>query len=452
MIQSVFRVLVMLCALFLAGCAANQMHGFQNTYYSYNVPQSLLDRISVKFKEHGLINARIVRDNVGRVQLKGSYQNEADVDAAFIIVQSIVGLKSTSPFYPEDIKIKRWEIEAGKVLSSYSRNAQVKLTPPKKLALVIGINTFRDSATLLPIFGEDDAKVVIKSAEKAGYIVTSLLGSNATKSRIETELEKIDNVLSPNDSLFIYISSHGNMPLPSFKGGDQRKMSIAAWDSSANGKDTTDKWLNFDKSSVADTLVQRLASKPSRNTRILVDTCYSGEMLNDIRNEESKSYVLKTNGGQPERSGVAISSWTGQEFTSKGIRFNADATPPTAAQGNDKKRQLASVQAAVDRNRDGYTFITATSENEKSWGPDKNGIFPSKLNPGRELKGSFFTQIFFEYLEHYKGQIEPAFKAAQEQTSQKVREIPGPPYGPGPAHQVPRHYSTVAADQSNLNQ
>lgn len=450
MIQSIFRTLILLCASFLVGCAANQMPGFQNTYYSYNVPQPLLDQITVKFKEHGLVNARIARDSVGRVQLKGSYKNEEDVDTAFIIVQDLVGLKSTSPFYPNDIKVKRWEIEAGKALSTFSKDL-IKASPPKKYALIIGINTFRDSKNLAPIFGEDDAKVVIKAAAKARYAVTALLGNNATKSNIESELENIKNKVRPNDSLFIYISSHGTMPLPSNKGGDQRKMSIAAWDSSLNGNDSTDQKLNFHRTAVSDTLVQDLVKKETKNTRIFIDTCYSGEIL-DNKNNQSSAYVLKTNGGQPERAGVAISSWTGEEFTSKGIHFSEDTEVLTPTQANDKKLQRVVRQAQIDRTRADYTFITATSANEKSWGPDKNGVFLSNRDPGKKLKGSFFTQFFFESLDVHNGQIEIAFKEAQDQTTQKVSAIPGPPYGPGPVHQVPLHYSTVSADKNNLNQ
>ena len=95
-IKAVLRVLVLLNSLLLVGCAANQMPGFENVYYSYNVPQPLLDRIMFKLRENGLNNARITRDNVGRVRLTGSYRNEDEVDNAFIIVQSIVCLLYTS--------------------------------------------------------------------------------------------------------------------------------------------------------------------------------------------------------------------------------------------------------------------------------------------------------------------------------------------------------------------
>jgi len=343
MIHSIFRALVLLCASFLAGCAANQMHGFQNTYYSYNVPQPLLDQITLKFKQHGLVNARIVRDNVGRVQLKGSYKNEDEVDRAFIIVQSTVGLKSTSPFYPENINEKRWEVRAAKALSDFSTQANAK---PQKRALVIGINDFKNLGLEKSIQGEDDAKVVKRAAEKAGYLVTALLGENATKSNIEAAIVKME--ISPNDSLFIYISSHGTPPIPSHTGHLDRKMSIVAWDSSpfknGNRADKTDSNLNIQLTSVSDTDVQELGNMPTRNTRILIDTCYSGDILKGVPNiltttsdRESNDYINRTNGGQPERASITTAPWI-PAYASKGIQFTPEAQAALSTKSNDKAR------------------------------------------------------------------------------------------------------------------
>ncbi len=76
--------------LLLGGCAANQLPGYQPVYYSYEVPSELMQKIAVKFKQHGLNNAAVVRDQVGRVRLAGSYQSELEVERAFVIAQSVV--------------------------------------------------------------------------------------------------------------------------------------------------------------------------------------------------------------------------------------------------------------------------------------------------------------------------------------------------------------------------
>lgn len=441
MFKRICSALFVLLPLLLAGCAANQLHGFENTYYSYNVPQPLLDKIAARLRQEGLVNARVERDTVGRVKLGGSYQTEDEVDRAFLIVQSIVGLKSTSPFYPANIRQQRWEIEAREQLERLVQAERAKPRPPRRVALVIGISTFKDSRHLKPIPGEEDAVVVQRAARQSGYQVTALLGRNATKANIEAALRQIDADLRPDDSLFIYVSSHGMKPLPSANGGDERKMSIMAWDSGdAAINDEISYQLNLLKTAVPDVLVQRLAKKPTRNTRILIDTCYSGEMLKGLP-DESAGYIARMNNGAPERAGISMASWTGKAYTSKAIRFSEDAPKPAAAGKHAPSPQAAS--EAIDSER-AYTIITATSEGEESLAPPAHsGVFEL---PGKgTLRGSFFTQSFFAYLDTYQGHVEPAFAAARDFTSRTAQQVTG-----GTKTQVPRQFATRSADRNRL--
>ena len=433
---------LVLLSLLLTGCAANQLHGFENTYYSYNVPQPLLDKIAARLRQEGLVNARVERDSVGRVRLGGSYQTEDEVDRAFLIVQSIVGLKSTSPFYPANIRQQRWEIEAREQLERLARAEQAKPRPPRRVALVIGISTFKDNRHWKPIPGEEDAAVVQRSAQQSGYQVTALLGRSATKANIEAALRRIVADLRPEDSLFIYVSSHGMKPLPSANGGDERKMSIIAWDSGdAAINDEIGYQLNLLRTAVPDVLVQRLAKKPTRNTRILIDTCYSGEMLKGLP-DESAGYIAQMNKGAPERAGISMASWTGKAYTSKAIRFSEDAPKQATAQGVKAPASEAASEA-IDSER-AYTIITATSEGEESLAPaPQTGTF---VLPGKgTLRGSFFTQAFFAYLEEYGGHVEPAFAAARDFTSRTAREVTG-----GEKTQVPRQFATRSAERNRL--
>lgn len=434
-ISTFLRSAAVALVLLLSGCAANQLHGYQNTYQGYAVPQPLLQSIEAKFRQHGLAGARINRDLVGRVQLAGSYRNEDEVDTAFVIVQSIVGLKSTSPFYPTDIRERRAAREARAGLSAALNNARNN-APPRRIALVIGINEFRDPR-ISPVPGEDDAIVAARVAGKAGYTVTSLLGEAATKAAIESTLQRIEEDLRPQDSLFVYISSHGAAPLPSSRGGDQRRMSIVAWDTVAShGVDATDGQVQLQKTSVSDALVQRLAARPTRNTRILIDTCYSGDMLRGFP-DPSGGYIHKTNGGASERAGISMAAWTGPAYTSKAIRFVSDQPAPQAGV-REEQHPRADILPA-DR---AYTIITATSANEKSLAPGGNNVF--SLN-GRDLKGSFFTQAFFAFLEQHQGHVEPAFAAARDFTSAKAREV-----SRNTETQNPLHFATPTADRNTL--
>lgn len=427
--SSFLRAAVVAIALVLSGCAANQLHGYQNTYHAYNVPQHLLKSIEAKLRQHGLPDARVKLDLVGRVQLAGSYRDESEVDRAFVIVQSVVGIKSTSPFYPDEIRVKRIEDEVRQSLAATLSEAE-RRAPPRSLALVVGINAFRDKRiTAVP--GEDDARVVAEVARKARYDVTMLLGPQATKSAIEEALARLEKTLRPQDRLFVYVSSHGNPPLPTSRGGDQRKMSIVAWDTVAAGVDATEVALNIERTSVSDTLVQRLARKESTNTRIFIDTCYSGEMLSGFP-DQSGGYIRATNGGQVERAGLPLQSWTGAAYTSKAIRFVGDRVP----------KDKSSVTPAEISPERAYAIITATSEGEESLAPGPGGKF--RLG-ARELKGSFFTQSFFAFLEESKGHVEPAFERARKFTSEKAREVTG-----NKKNQVPRHFATESASRSQF--
>jgi hypothetical protein len=202
--------------------------------------------------------------------------------------------------------------------------------------------------------------------------------------------------------------------------------------------DETELRLYVQRHSVPDTLVQNVARRPSHTTRVLIDTCFSGDMLDDIQ-DESTAYIIKTNGGKPEKAGVSLASWTTSDFTSKGIQFVSDPKEK-AARGASKPNPVA-----VDRNRNGYTIITATSPDEESLGPAAGRTFQSPVD-GHPLKGSFFTQSLFAYLETGNGQLGSAFHEAQTFTSRKAIEVTK-----GAGHQVPRQFSTIPDEQSVIN-
>jgi len=404
--------------LLLGGCASPQMPGYQSGYQGYQVPEPLIERIRLKLREHGLAEAGVARDNVGRVQLLGRYRDEDEVERAFLIVQSIVGLKSCSPRYPAEVQQRHWERAAGEAIAEHARRLaaarrQAQPAGSRKLALVVGINEFMDSAHLRPIQGEDDARLVATQLGRAGYEVSALLGAQANKAAIEAALLRMGERLGPADSLFLYISSHGNPPLPSPKGPGQHRMSIAAYDSGDVGgtpsRDATEYLLRLQASSVHDRLVQQLARQPSRVTRVLVDTCYSGDMLTDM-DADSRGQMLRANGGRVDVESVSLAAWS------------------------------------ADAPAGGYAFITATSEGQESLGPPvRPGQFSSPLDPQRALRGSFFTQAFFDYLAHFQGQVQPAFEAAQRFTAAQALAVSA-----GRRQQQPRLFSTLAADANNL--
>ena len=57
------RASLIFAAILLAGCAAQNMRGYQNTFQGYDIPQPLLDRVVQKFRQHGLSEAAVGRDS-----------------------------------------------------------------------------------------------------------------------------------------------------------------------------------------------------------------------------------------------------------------------------------------------------------------------------------------------------------------------------------------------------
>ena len=406
-------------ALVLSGCAAKNMPGYERVYQGYNVPQSLVDRIERKFKTEGLTQARIVRDPTGRLQLDGVYADDDQVEKAFLITQAIVGIKSTAPYYPLQVRERRWTKSAEVALEQFGRQSDARVDQPgRRLALVVGISQFPDKV-LPPILGEEDGRAFAELLRIHGYTVTSLLGPQATKARIEAAVRQLGREVQRSDTLVIYVSSHGNVPvsLPG-RPADERSMSIVAYDSSSgNSSSDADRALRIQETSVPDAQLKALVALPSKGTLVLIDTCYSGEILGGLSNEESARYVRQTNGGQVERESVSLKSWQNVAYASKGIQLVQDtAAPPAQRKQGEVLKTLMSGQAELG----GRTFMTATSSGEQAWGPPPGGTFTSPTRTGREVKGSFFTMSFIEYIGATQGNVEDAFKAASDFTRNKV--------------------------------
>ena len=442
--------MAVMVSVFLVGCANQSMPGYQKVYQGYEIPQNLVNTVQKRMVAEGLKQAVVTRDTVGRLRLAGQYKDEDEVDKAFIISQSLVGIKSTSPFYPENVLEKRWQKDAENAMDNYfKQKKQAKLSAPgKKYALVIGVNHFIDSKNLNDIQGEDDARFMGIILTSYGFDVMSVLGERATKNNIETAIRDMEEKIGSNDSLFIYVSSHGNPPIPTPANGDERKMSVAAYDSgdtnpNNKSKDTTSFMLNLQKTSVSDILIQKLAQKPTAVTRVIIDTCYSGEILKDLPSEGA-AYQAQQNEGKFEKASVSLASWSGEAYTSKGISFVAEENKSANANKNSKTNPA---EKSKFEKRKNYTFITATSANEESLGPHPSvGIFKSPINQSDSLKGSFFTQSFLAYLNQYAGDVSKAFEDARIFTTGHAELV-----SQGVKKQNPRRFSSIPVALDNLN-
>lgn len=414
------RWMVVVAVIFLAGCAASSMPGYQNVYKKYDVPEVLVTQIKNDFHRFGLMNASVKRDNTGRIQLAGNYKNDDEVDLAFSIVQSKVGLKSTSPFYPENVKEKTWEREINQALESKFTNENRTIEVSRKFALIIGIGRFKHGAeadsnnekllldrrgsprgSIPPLPGALDAEVAARAAEKSHYKVIKLIDQQATKQNIDRNIDELLAKLRPNDYLFVYISSHG-LPTPDRANGT--KMAVVAYDT--NPSDVKSRM----DSTVKDSKILALSKRPTKLTRMIIDTCYSGNIWQD-KSAEAKSYISMVNNNSPDVKGIAPGRYaTKGLFLSDGVSENSEIKVANSKFKNDS-----------------VVIMTATGPNgEQSMAGRVNENYAFEMMDGgkeKTMHGSFFTQAFFAYLDKYNGELEPAFYDAQKFTSGKVSEL-----------------------------
>ena len=59
-LKSLHNILILAGPILLGGCAASQMHGFENAYQGYSVPEPLVEQIRLELKRVGLTNAQVI--------------------------------------------------------------------------------------------------------------------------------------------------------------------------------------------------------------------------------------------------------------------------------------------------------------------------------------------------------------------------------------------------------
>jgi len=411
----------------LTGCAATTHPDFQNVYYKYNVPSELKAAIGQQFSRFGLANASFTSDRLGRIRLTGSYTDEDEIDKAFLIVQSIVGTKATSPVYPEDIKNKRWEQEASSALAEFFRRKAVAGNqagvptdhlPGQKYALIIGISKFRD-ARIPHLSGSEDAEAMRQLlVAKAGFQdrnVTSLVDERATKSNIISAIQQIKTKVRPNDSIVVFISSHGTPTVPDHTSASDenvRKMSIVAYDSDMQSP------ISLQQSAVSDSQLIQLTGSVAKSVVIILDTCYSGDVFSGLPGftlggERSVAFIRQMNSGSLDNDGYSKETLAKRWIGAKDITFAASVGSKDIgySAGQEAAGTYTAEPASAGLKRNGIILITASSPGEKSYS-FKGG---ERLPSGKTVsEGSFFAQSFVDTIYLRSGEVFPAFSQSRD--------------------------------------
>jgi uncharacterized caspase-like protein len=368
------------------------------TAQSTSVTDAHIQQINQLFSQKGVPNGFVALDSYGRLELKGDYDDEMQVDRAFSIAQTVVGVKWVSPVTPENIKVKTWEKKLGSLFSRASvLQPSVRGDGPvgpvrNRYALVVGVGKFKNGITPLQYSVKDATLFYRFLLEQAGFTKNNtyfLADQNATSSNIVKYLNGIRNTAREDDLVVVYMSSHGTPP-DKFGG-----VYIVTYDTEVNPRERV--W----HTSVAETALKDFVENlKARRLVMVLDTCYSNGAYRSIPG------FLPPGGkslGGDENEGYGVSTAQGKRlFGAKDIVLE------------DQPKQAVSSGKSIGGSQESYgkVLISASSSGEKSWESD-------------QLHNSVFTYYFVDGMKRSDGSVKDAFDYSKPRTTKRVQEEKG---------------------------
>ncbi len=394
MIRSARNNLLVLMAVAVLVLAAGATASAQSS----PVTDVYINEINNQFQRNSIRTGFVGLDQYGRVQLKGEYGDEQEVDRAFSIAQVVVGVKWVSPVTPENIKVKEWEKKLGGLFSRAgvlkpSVRGDAPIGPIRnRYALVVGVGQFKNGINPLQFSVKDARSFSDFLVNRAGFPsngVYFLADQNATRDNVVRYLSAIRNSAQEDDLVVVYMSSHGTPP-DKFGG-----VYIVTYDTEVSPRERV--W----QTAVAETVLKDFVENlKARRLVMILDTCYSNGAYRQIPGFLPPGG--KSLGIGNEDEGYGVSRETGKRlFGAKDIVLE-DA--PKLKKGASAK--------SLDQDGYGKVLISASSAGEKSWESDT-------------LKQSVFTYYFVDGLNRNQGSVKGAFDYAKPLTSNRVRQEKG---------------------------
>jgi hypothetical protein len=393
------------CALIVLTCVA-VIFGQALLSHSEQTPitDSHLSAINDLFEQNNVPKGYAALDMYGRVELKGEYSDEQEVDRAFSLAQTVVGIKWVSPVTPENIKVKEWERRFGslfsraKVLKPAVKGDAAPGPIRNRYALVVGIGEFMAEAQGIPKlqFSVHDAKSYYNfliDPDKGGFQrenVVFLSDRNATKNNIAKALDRIKSMAEPDDLVTIYMSSHGTPP-EKFGG-----VFIVTYDSEVKPRERI--WHTSITETMLKDFIEGLRAK---RLVMILDACYSNGAYRKVPG------FLPPGGkslGASDAEGYGISKEYGKRLLgAKDIVLEEAPSKPKA-----KSKSTADSRSESW----GKVLIGASGPGEQSWESDS-------------LNNSIFTYYFLDGLNRNNGSVQNAFFYAKPLVPQRVKQEKG---------------------------
>lgn len=382
----VLAFLLLAMALFFSGPAAAEQSPVTDAY---------LQQINAQLKQNNVPLGYAALDEYGRVILRGEYADEKEVDRAFSIAQTVVGVRWVSPVTPENIRVKEWERRIG---SLFSRSRVVQQsgsldTPPgpvrNRYAIVVGVGQFLHGVTPLQ-YAVRDAQGFYQFLTEPGRgtfpreNIIYLVDQTATSANIANAFNRIKGLAREDDLVVFYMSSHG---APPDKNG---AVSLVTYDTEVKPRERI--WHTSLNEQMMKDFVDGLRAK---RVVIILDTCYSNGAYRQVPG------FLPPGGkslGSDDDEGYGISRAQGKRVLgSKDIIV--EDTP---------RQQRASSKNLNMEDGWGKVMIGASTGGQKSW-------------ESENLRNSYFTYYFIDGLKRNNGSVQNAFYYAQPQVADKVR-------------------------------
>lgn len=360
-----------------------------------------IEEINRSLRDRGLDRGYVDLDSWGRVQLLGEYQDEREVDAAFSIAQTVVGVRWVSPVTPENIRVKEWERRMGNL---FSRARVLKpgtrddgLGPPgpvrNKYALVVGVGRFRYGINTLEFAAFDAMSMhrFLTDPRRGNFPRDNailLTDEGATLKQVTAALDRIRREAERDDLVVVYISSHGSPP-------DKRgAVNIVTHDTEIKPRERV-----WHTSITEETLREFVDGLRAQRLVMILDTCYSNGAYRAVPG------FLPPGGkslASDDDEGYGINREQGRRLL--GAKdLVVDETPA---------RNGGKTAVRDDSQGWGKVLIGASGSGERSWESD-------------QLRNSIFTYYFVDGLKRHDGSVQGAFYYAKPLVNQRVRQEKG---------------------------
>ncbi|MGH8657403.1 MAG: caspase family protein [Gammaproteobacteria bacterium] len=389
----VVRLIVL--GIMLAGCATGPLN---YDYIPTPVTSTHIEDINRQLRAAGISRSFVALDWQGRIELQGEYDDEAAVDQAFSIAQTVVGVRWVSPVTPERIRVAEWSLCLSNLLSGKACGPPRLASLPsvvaapgplmKRYALIVGIGRFRNVPGGTLKYASKDAEDLYRylidphGGNFPEENVILLQNEAATRGAIEAALAEMKARLSEDDLFVLYFSSHGTPP-DKFGG-----VHIVTYDTEVKPRERV--WRTALTEGVLGAFIQETKAK---RLVVVMDACYSNGAYAKIPGflpTGGKSLGLEGEEGYG-RSRVGMV----QRLLGAKDLILVDDNPPS---------DLGSTASAW-----GKVLISASDAGEKSWESDR-------------IRNSFFTHYFIEGLRRGDGRLKEAFEYAKPLVTTGVRE------------------------------